>query len=84
MTDKDDLIRGPSADQAEAEAGTAFPTEGSGSTPREQWEAARLDAGGALTGPGSEPAGTDEGDAAAEKAGEAGGTPAGGTAPSGA
>ncbi len=84
MTDRNDLIRGPAADQNEAEAGTPFPTEGSGSTPREQWEAARLDAGGALTGPGSEPAGTDSGDAAADKLGDAGGSPAQGTAPSGA
>jgi hypothetical protein len=84
MTDKDDLIRGPSADRAEAEADTPFPTEGSGSTPREQWEAARLDAGGALRAPGSEPAGTDAGDAGADKLGDAGGTPADGTAPSGA
>ncbi len=84
MADKNDLIRGPSADQNEADAETAFPTEGSGSTPREGWERARLDAGGALTGPGSEPAGTDSGDAAADKLDEAGGTPAGGTAPSGA
>ena len=84
MTDKNDLIRGPSADRNEADADTAFPTEGSGSTPREQWEAARLGAGGALTEPGSEPAGTDSGDPAADKLGDAGGTPAGGTAPSGA
>jgi len=84
VTDKNDLIRGPSADRNQADADTAFPTEGSGSTPREQWEAARLEAGGALTAPGSEPAGTDEGDAAAAKVAEAGGTPGTGTAPSGA
>lgn len=61
MTDKDDLIRGPGRDDPTGDE--PLPTEGAEGlgTPREQWEDARLDAGGPLSGDPSEPSGTSAG-----------------------
>ncbi len=86
MADKNDLIRGTQTREAEEASDDPFPTEGTGGvgTPREQWESARLDAGGHLSKPGPEPSGTSAGDAAAEQLAQEGRTPADGTGPAGA
>jgi hypothetical protein len=84
--DKNDLIRGPSSREAQETSDHPFPTEGAEGTgtPREQWEEARLEAGGRLAGAPSEPSGNDEGEPAAEKLGETSRGPAGGQPTSGA